>query len=80
MYEQSFAVIAVGILNFYHATQYLWKAAEAYGQTVPARTPQQWFERLRHQLRHGYVHHIVKELDHLLKYASTPDSAKPTLK
>lgn len=80
LFEQSFAEVAVGILDFYHATQHLWQAAEAYGQTVTGRAPQQWFQRLRHQLRQGYVHRISQEFNHLLKYSSTPTAAKPTLK
>ncbi len=80
LFEQTFAAIAIGILDFYHATQQLWEVAEAYGNTLPNRSPQQWFERLRHQLRHGYVHHIIKEFGRLLHYRSTPDSAKPTLR
>ncbi|MBD2096382.1 hypothetical protein H6F90_14670 [Trichocoleus sp. FACHB-591] len=46
---------------------------------MPHRTPQAWFERLRHQLRHGYAHRIIQELNCLLHYRSTPESAKPTL-
>jgi hypothetical protein len=80
LFEQYWAGVAVGILDFYHAAQQLWEAAEAYGNTLPTRTPKQWFERLRHQLRHGYVHRILQEFGRLLKYASTPESAKPTLK
>lgn len=80
LFAQSFAQVAIGILDFYHATQHLWQAAEAYGQTMPTRTPQQWFERLRRQLRHGYVRPIIRELGHLLKYRSTPAAAQPTLK
>ena len=80
LFAQSFAPVAIGILDFYHATQHLWQAAEAYGQTMPTRTPQQGFERLRHQLRHGYVRPMIRELGHLLKYRSTPSAAKPTLK
>lgn len=79
LYQQHWAAIAIGILDFYHAAQQLWNAAEVYGNTLVTRTPQQWFERLRHQLRHGYVHRIVKEFGHLVKYPSTPASAKPTL-
>ena len=79
LYQQHLADLAIGILDFYHATQQLWDAAEAYGNTLSTRTPQQWFERLRHQLRHGYVHHIVKEFGHLVKYPSTSASAKPVL-
>lgn len=80
LFEQHFASIATGILDFYHAAQQLWEAADAYGNTLPTRTPGQWFERLRHQLRQGYVHRIVQELGDLLKYPSTPTSAKPVLK
>jgi hypothetical protein len=80
LFAQSFAHFTVGILDFYHAAQHLWQAAEAYGQTIPGRTPQQWFKQLRHQLRHGYVHHIIKDLGYLLKYRSTPEAAKPTLR
>jgi hypothetical protein len=80
LFQQHFAGIAIGILDFYHAAQQLWEAAEVYGNTLPTRTPQQWFERLRHQLRHGYVHRIIQELGRLLKYPSTPTSAKPALK
>jgi hypothetical protein len=80
LFEQSFATVAVGILDFYHAAQQLWEVAEAYGATIPGRTPRQWFERLRHQLRHGYVHHIMKEFSRLLHYQSTPEAARPTLK
>jgi hypothetical protein len=80
LFEDKFADVAIGILDFYHALGHLWRAADAYGKTIPARTPQQWFERMRHQLRHGYVHQIIKELGWLLKYNSTPESAKPTLR
>jgi hypothetical protein len=80
LFQHHFAGIAIGILDFYHAAQTLWEAAEAYGDTLPTRTPRQWFERLRHQLRHGYVHRIIQELGRVLKYPSTPASAKPVLK
>lgn len=80
LFEQCFASVAIGILDFYHATGHLFEAAVAYGNTVAERTPQQWFTRLRHQLRHGYVHRILSELTALLRYASTPESAKPKLR
>ena len=79
LFQRCFAQLAIGILDFYHATQHLSEAAAAYGNTVAGRTPQQWFTRLRHQLRHGYVQHILSEFKALLRYASTPDSAKPKL-
>lgn len=60
LFEQYFAGIAIGILDSYHAAQQLWEAAESYGNTLPTRTSRQRFERLRHQLRHGYMHGIVQ--------------------
>jgi hypothetical protein len=78
LFQQSFADCAIGILDFYHAVAHLWRAADAYGNNN-GRTPQQWFQRLRHQLRHGYVHRILKELSYLLQYRSTPESAKSVL-
>ncbi|HEY9639741.1 MAG TPA: ISKra4 family transposase [Coleofasciculaceae cyanobacterium] len=79
LFERCFASVAVGILDFYHACEHLNAAAQAYGKTLPNRTATEWFERLRHQLRHGYVHHILKEFETLLRYPSTPASAKTTL-
>lgn len=80
LFEQCFSSVAIGILDFYHATQHLFEAAVSYGNVVKGRTPQQWFTRLRHQLRHGYVHRILSEFAALLRYASTPDAAKPKLR
>jgi hypothetical protein len=80
LFEQCFSSVAIGILDFYHATQQLFEAAVAYGNTVSERNPQQWFTRLRPQLRHGYVHRILSEFAALLRYASTPDAAKPKLR
>lgn len=79
LFEHHWASIAIGILDFYHAAQQVWDAAEAYGNTLSTRTPQQWFKRLRHQLRHGYVHRIIQEFGRLLTYSSTPASAQPVL-
>ena len=43
---------AIGILDFYHTTQNLWKGTAAWldGRTKRAR---QWFASARHRLRHG---------------------------
>ena len=56
---------AIGILDFYHAAQHLWKAAITYSDGNQARTPQMWFERMRHQLRYGFGNRIIKELERL---------------
>lgn len=79
LFKTCFAQLAVGILDFYHAAAYLWQAADAYKDGNPARTPQMWFERLRHQLRHGYVHRIIDELRWLSRSPNTAASTKPVL-
>lgn len=80
VYQEQFAQGAVGILDFYHAVQHLAQAAAAYGQTLSTRSPEQWLARMRHQLRHGYAHRIIQELDNLIRYDNTPMSAIPVLK
>jgi hypothetical protein len=79
LYQECFANYAVGILDFYHAVQHLWKAASAYSDGNPARTPQMWFKRMRHQLRHGFGKRIIKELDWLSKSKNTAQVTKPIL-
>lgn len=65
LYRECLAHRAVGILDFYHAAQHLWQAASVYHNGNSARTPQMWFDRMRHQLRHGFGKRIIKELDRL---------------
>lgn len=79
LYQDSFADRAVGVLDFYHAVQHLWKAASAYQDGNPARNPQMWFERMRDQLRRGSSKRIVKELDWLVKSKNTSEAAKRSL-
>jgi S-adenosylmethionine/arginine decarboxylase-like enzyme len=38
-----------------------------------------WFERMRHQLRHGFSQRIIKELNWLVKSKNTSEAAKPIL-
>lgn len=59
--------------------QHLWKAVSVYQDGNPARTPQIWFTRMRHQLRHGFGKHIIKELDWLSKSKNTTEATKPIL-
>lgn len=60
-YADQFAFYAGGILDFYHASQHLWKAARTWldGRTTRART---WFTTARHQLRHGTAQDVLDEL------------------
>lgn len=80
LYRECFAHCATGILDFYHAAQHLWQAASAYHDGNPARTPQQWFEQLRHRLRHGFGKGIIQELDWLSKSKNTAEATKPILR
>jgi hypothetical protein len=80
LFHQCFAHCAIGILDFYHAVQHLWQAAITYQDGNPARTPQQWFARMRHQLRHGWGKRIIKELDWLNKSNNTSEATKPILR
>jgi hypothetical protein len=75
LYQECFAHCAIGILDFYHAVQHLWQAASIYSDGNPARTPQMWFRRMRHQLRHGFGKRIIKQLNWLAKSRNT---SKPT--
>lgn len=44
------------------------------------RTPQNWFEGLRHRLRHGFVKPLIRELHRLSLYNSTSNPARPVLR
>lgn len=72
------AVGATAILDFYHAAQNLYKGAAAWldGRT---RACQQWFARLRHQLRHGHEQLVLAELAALVATEPFPESARETL-
>jgi hypothetical protein len=72
------AVGATAILDFYHAAQNLYKGAAAWldGRT---RACQQWFARLRHQLRHGHEQQVLAELAALVETEQFPESARETL-
>ncbi len=60
-------------LTFDNAAQHLWKAASAYQDGNPTRTSQQWFEQIRHRLRHGFVKPLIRELHRLSRYRSTSE-------
>jgi hypothetical protein len=79
LFQQCFSNYAIGILDFYHAVQHLWKAASAYSDGNPARTPQMWFRRMRYQLRHGFGKRIIKELNWLALSRNTSEATKPIL-
>ena len=78
LYEERLAAYAVGILDFYHAAQYLWKGAAAWldGRTTQAR---RWFGWARHRLRHGQPDGVLADLVEALEVEGLPASARDTL-
>lgn len=78
LFSTRFARCAVGILDFYHAAQNLWKGAAAWldGRTKGAR---QWFVSARHRLRHGGLEEVLADLQAALTCDGLPDSARVTL-
>lgn len=78
LYRERFTTLAIGILDFYHAAQNLWKGAAAWldGRTTRAHT---WFTTTRHQLRHGQTDVVFAELTATLALDGLPDSARETL-
>ena len=78
MYHECFAQTCIGILDFYHAAQNLWKAAAAAldGRTIKAR---QWFKSVRHQLRHGESEQVIAQLAYAIEFRSFPVDVMKTL-
>ena len=77
LYDERLAAYAVGILDFSHAVQSLWKGAAAWldGRTTQAR---RWFGWARHRLRHGQPDGVVADVVEALEVEGLPDSARDT--
>ena len=78
LFRERFASYAIGILDFYHAAQNLWKGARAWldGRTGQAR---QWFVSARRRLRHGEADHVLSDIAAALALERLPASACNTL-
>jgi hypothetical protein len=78
LYEERVAAYAVGILDFDHAVQSLWKGAAAWldGRTTQAR---RWCGWARHRLRHGQPDGVLADLGEALEVEGLPASARDTL-
>ena len=78
LYDERLAVYALGILDFYHAVQHLWKGAAAWldGRTTQAR---RWFGWARHRLRHGKADGVLADLADALEVDGLPETARETL-
>jgi len=78
LFEEQFSASAMGILDFYHAAQNLWKSAAAWldGRTTKAH---RWFAWARHRLRHGNPDGVLADLADALDVEGVPDTARATL-
>jgi len=78
LFDECFAGAAMGVLDFYHAAQNLWKSAAAWldGRTTQAR---RWFTWARHRLRHGNPDGVLADLAEALDVEGLPDTARDTL-
>jgi hypothetical protein len=79
VYTERFSRHALGILDFYHAAQNLWKAAVACldGRTKDARN---WFAGARHRLRHGDPEDVLDDIHQALTTKGIPESAQRVLR
>ena len=78
LYTLELELYATGILDFYHAAQHLWKAASTWldGRTKKAK---QWFQTRRHQIRHGQLDSVLKELSQAADSGPLPQATQKTL-
>jgi hypothetical protein len=76
-YTDYLSSFAIGILDFYHAVQNLWKGAQAWldGRSKKAR---QWFALSRHRLRHGEANVVLNDISSALKLDGLTETAHKT--
>ncbi len=78
LFEQRFAPYAHGVLDFYHASQNLWRGVKHWldGRTKRARI---WFDDARHRLRHGEESTVLEDVAAALALSDLPDNARDSL-
>lgn len=78
LFDARFAPYAIGILDFYHAAQNLWKGSKVWldGRTQRARD---WFTAARRWLRHGQAATVLTDIQAALAQEGLPPSAFQTL-
>jgi hypothetical protein len=79
LFEERFTAYAIGVLDFYHVVQQLWKSAAAWldGRTTQAR---RWFGWARHRLRHGHPDGVLADLAEALEVEGLPETARETVR
>jgi len=78
LYRERFSTIAIGVLDFYHAAQNLWKGYASWldGRTKKARDK---FTADRHKLRHGQSDDVLADIFIASELEGLPDSARKAL-
>jgi hypothetical protein len=78
-YTDYLSSFSIGILDFYHAAQNLWKGAQAWldGRSKKAR---HWFALSRRRLRHGEAKMVLNDISAALKLDGLPETAQKALK
>jgi hypothetical protein len=66
IFEDRFAHVAQGVLDFYHASDHLWALANhLFGEG--SSEARHWTHRLLHQLRHGREKRVLRTLEKLVQ-------------
>jgi len=78
LYRERFSTIAIGVLDFYHAAQNLWKGYASWldGRTKKARDK---FKTDRHRLRHGQSNDVLADIFIASQLEGLPDPARKAL-
>ncbi len=73
LFRELFSERAHGVLDFYHAAQYLWKGCRSRfdGRTKKAR---QWFISARQRLKQGKAKNVLDEIKEWMTLKNMPDS------
>lgn len=78
LFEERLAPYARGVLDFYHASQNLWRGVKDWldGRTKRARL---WFDDARHRLRHGEESTVLDDVAAAMARPDLPDNARASL-
>ncbi len=78
IFREKFSKHAIGILDYYHAIQNVWKGVKVW---LDRRTKKacQWFEHVRKRIRGNETEGVVKELREVLATAQLTDEARKAL-
>lgn len=78
LFDERFQPYAIGVLDFYHATQNVWSGLKGWldGRTTRC---QDWFTDARHRLRHGQADDVLDDIKTASALPGLPASAQQAL-